>query len=1097
MTQYVSNHTPTSSLTGWTDTGDGALTATADGAQFKSTGTGSGRFVKIKLLTRTSGSGAANFTLSGVQIRRNTSSGSPLKMLFNDSFVGNNASFVSLNDTLFPVGQFVTVTNMLYQFSDLNTGSTDIYLLIYMVDGAAFDFTIKNVKFYDAGDNPAQIVLDSNDCQYTYTQGNNSLGATFTYTGGDEMVKTITWDWGDGSATVTGAPSPFTTGTYANVKAHYFPTAGRYTVKLTAASVGGVATVFSTQVVSVPSGTFTANFNTQASYLNLDVDASSSVAPSNDPVDTYTWNFGDSSTATGKLASHTYAQPGTYAVSLTISTNETLRTHTTTKSVVITAPPNPDNYFNITKKLLEVTFAPGIQNGTSYAWNFGDGATDTVQSPVHIYSAPGTYTVSLTVNGTLSTSQTITVSDVYTPIGKLNDALLLEVSVPQPAGSIYNRLPNPDGVQGSWGWITPVSGSTLIGSSTTNQPKDKAIPGSKLIYTSSGVGTQVFYSEAVTVTAGQYVGAQFNCTYVDGFYRVCVEALNAAGAVVGTGSQTGYLSALGTSQRTVGYLVPAGATQARLRVNHYSNTSAGTPAGGKILQLRHMFLGQASTAAALTTNPYLDYNNWQNILGPTSNIEISRSELDVGTVQIHVLDASLDPAISDTIRPGQGVRLRVNTPDPDGNSVLEALFTGTIRSADVDYGDVLKKGVDKSTEITLSASNNITQLAQAVESRGVALISELPEILEGKGVPFMINGSSGQVPTVNVVSINDNASALDQIAVTRDSNAGYAYVDRNNVLQARDPQNMPTVPVGVIDEQAYAPGVGASFSTSRCMNSVTIKWLRTTGTGTDTQTQEIPYGPYQDLTSIAEWGLHPAEFVMHGLENPTNIAAAAQAILDANAVPQQHIDSVTLPIRYVEDLHKGKALLDLYDLVQLKYDRTQTDELARVTGVKHSITPDRWTMELDFDVDGAVASPQVVASPPVAVITGKYSDQAALSANYTTTGTATDIPGMTLTVPVSSSSQVFVVAVSLDIKSIAAGTANFIGQLVVGGTTNGRQFVVNSPLTGLRLDSTQMWYITGLTPGNVVFKVNCRSDNTATNTWQVSQPHSAMTIWEV
>ena len=36
---------------------------------------------------------------------------------------------------------------------------------------------------------------------------------------------------------------------------------------------------------------------------------------------------------------------------------------------------------------------------SSYAWTFGDGTTSTVQNPSKVYSAAGTYTVSLTVTG--------------------------------------------------------------------------------------------------------------------------------------------------------------------------------------------------------------------------------------------------------------------------------------------------------------------------------------------------------------------------------------------------------------------------------------------------------------------------------------------------------------------------------------------------------------------------------------------------------------------------------------------------------------------------------------------------------------------------
>ena len=42
--------------------------------------------------------------------------------------------------------------------------------------------------------------------------------------------------------------------------------------------------------------------------------------------------------------------------------------------------------------------APPIDfDGKTYAWNFGDGATDTVENPVHVYATPGTYVVTLRI----------------------------------------------------------------------------------------------------------------------------------------------------------------------------------------------------------------------------------------------------------------------------------------------------------------------------------------------------------------------------------------------------------------------------------------------------------------------------------------------------------------------------------------------------------------------------------------------------------------------------------------------------------------------------------------------------------------------------
>ena len=46
-------------------------------------------------------------------------------------------------------------------------------------------------------------------------------------------------------------------------------------------------------------------------------------------------------------------------------------------------------------------------NAQSYAWDFGDGSTSTEENPVHSYEQIGEYTVSLTINGDLSTSAPI------------------------------------------------------------------------------------------------------------------------------------------------------------------------------------------------------------------------------------------------------------------------------------------------------------------------------------------------------------------------------------------------------------------------------------------------------------------------------------------------------------------------------------------------------------------------------------------------------------------------------------------------------------------------------------------------------------------
>lgn len=64
---------------------------------------------------------------------------------------------------------------------------------------------------------------------------------------------------------------------------------------------------------------------------------------------------------------------------------------------------------------LSVAFAGSTTGGTatSYAWNFGDGTTSTLQNPVHIYSAAGNYNVALTAAGSGGSNTVVRSNYVY------------------------------------------------------------------------------------------------------------------------------------------------------------------------------------------------------------------------------------------------------------------------------------------------------------------------------------------------------------------------------------------------------------------------------------------------------------------------------------------------------------------------------------------------------------------------------------------------------------------------------------------------------------------------------------------------------------
>ena len=160
-----------------------------------------------------------------------------------------------------------------------------------------------------------------------------------------------------------------------------------------------------------------ANFTATKSGVNaVTVNGSSSTDPDGEAL-TYAWTFGDGGTATGVSASHTYAGPGTYDISLTV-TDPRGGTNTKTVSYVVAANQAPTANFTATASGVN---AVSVNGGSStdpdgdsltYAWTFGDGGTATGVSASHTYAGPGTYDISLTVNDGRGGTNTKTVSYV-------------------------------------------------------------------------------------------------------------------------------------------------------------------------------------------------------------------------------------------------------------------------------------------------------------------------------------------------------------------------------------------------------------------------------------------------------------------------------------------------------------------------------------------------------------------------------------------------------------------------------------------------------------------------------------------------------------
>jgi len=81
---------------------------------------------------------------------------------------------------------------------------------------------------------------------------------------------------------------------------------------------------------------------------------------------------------------------------------------------------------------LSVAFTDSSTCATAWAWDFGDGSTSTLQSPSHVYTQPGTYTVTLTVEGPGGQNSLVR-----------TDLITVNAPPPPPTNDLVLSLPTP------------------------------------------------------------------------------------------------------------------------------------------------------------------------------------------------------------------------------------------------------------------------------------------------------------------------------------------------------------------------------------------------------------------------------------------------------------------------------------------------------------------------------------------------------------------------------------------------------------------------------------------------------------------------------
>ncbi len=306
--------------------------------------------------------------------------------------IGSSVRFVNLS------GGFLT--GFVWSFGDGTTSTISNPTKNYTLDG---NYEVQ------------LIVSDVNGCRDTLTKTayvkvrtvrpsftvNDSISSCtpfeVVFTNTSVNLKTSRWEFGDGGISNLSNPT------------HYYSSPGVYRVKMFVDDLGGcLDSAF--KIITVYDDTATLTYTPLAGCSPFPVTFRVSTPG---PVK-YLWDFSDGNTlaTTDSNLIYTYLLPGNFLPKVILEDQtgcripiEGVDTIYITKSIVNFAA--DDSLFCQTAVVAFSDSTISNATVTSYNWNFGDGATSTLQNPTHTYAGPGLYTVRLIVNTINGCSDTL------------------------------------------------------------------------------------------------------------------------------------------------------------------------------------------------------------------------------------------------------------------------------------------------------------------------------------------------------------------------------------------------------------------------------------------------------------------------------------------------------------------------------------------------------------------------------------------------------------------------------------------------------------------------------------------------------------------
>ncbi len=348
--------------------------------------------------------GFANVTIivaDGQWIARSPGSGIPTA---NFTFVENNRS-VQFTDTSSDADG--TIVSWLWDFGDGTTQSTEQNPNHLYFSDATFN-VILTVTDNDSKTGQVTIPVPAainNLPIANFTQVVNGLQVTFTDASSDSDGTIVSWEWDFGDTATSTVQNPV----------HVYAGAGTFpvTLKVTDNEGGFDSVTINANPVNIvgPTADFTQVIVAGPDEMTYQFTDTS--IPGSAAINAWNWDFnevlGFSSLQNPQF---TFLNAGIHNMSLEVTDANLL---TDTKNLALNVGNPPTANWSQVATGLSVVFTdlstPGndnIQNPiVTWAWDFGDTNTSSVQNPTHVYASANTYSVSLTVTDSLGRQDTL------------------------------------------------------------------------------------------------------------------------------------------------------------------------------------------------------------------------------------------------------------------------------------------------------------------------------------------------------------------------------------------------------------------------------------------------------------------------------------------------------------------------------------------------------------------------------------------------------------------------------------------------------------------------------------------------------------------